>query len=52
MHGSSFPPASRRLSQGLRPKRSRAVTIVNILGTGDVMAAAGALAGHALLRTP
>jgi hypothetical protein len=48
--GSSFPPAS--LSQGLRPKRSRAITVVNILGTGDVVAAAGALAGHALLRTP
>lgn len=49
MHGSSFPPAS--LSQGLRPKRSPAVTIINILGTGDVVAA-GALAGHALFRTP
>ncbi|MFB9269263.1 hypothetical protein ACFFWD_40185 [Bradyrhizobium erythrophlei] len=45
MHGSSFPPAS--LGQGLRPKRSWAITIVNILGTGDVVAAAGALAGHA-----
>jgi hypothetical protein len=54
MHGSSFPPAS--LSQGLGPKRSLAVTIINILGAGagagDVVAAAGALAGHALFRTP
>lgn len=50
MHGSSFPLAS--LSQGIGPKRSLAVTIINILGTGDVVAAAGALAGHALFRTP
>ncbi|MGY4571975.1 hypothetical protein ACVWY5_005045 [Bradyrhizobium sp. USDA 3256] len=49
MHGSSFPPAS--LSQGLGPKRSLAVTITNILGTGDVVAAAGALCSRPVQDT-